>query len=102
MNEINVNYGICNGPFFQDLILAVILVIYMYKIECHKVTNFMREIEIHLCELCESSADCINFYHKFFIVPCTTMHKTLECINKNRINLSRGPVCWIHINLSCT
>ena len=37
-----------------------------------------------------------------FLVPYITMHKMLECINKNCINLSRGPFWRIRINLSCT
>ena len=33
--------------------------------------------------------------HKFSIAPYIIMHKMLERINKNRINLSRGPFWWI-------
>ena len=29
--------------------------------------------------------------HKTFIMPYVTIHKALECVNKNCINLSRGP-----------
>ena len=44
-----------------------------------------------LCELCESSADRINLYCIYFIAPYIAMYETLECINKNCVNLLRGP-----------
>ena len=46
--------------------------------------------EIYLCEFCESCSGHINLYCINF---CHAIHKALEHINKNCINLSRGP-CW--------
>ena len=55
-----------------------------------KATNLcMRSIYANYCKSSIGRIDmyCINS----FINPYTTMHKMLECINKNSINLLRGP-----------
>ena len=74
----------------------------------------MRPFIIKFCEPtwdCKAKFLCVNFIlHKsyinfvshelFLIVPYIIMHRTLECINKNCINLSRGLFWRIVINLS--
>ena len=46
------------------------------------------------------SAGHMNLYNLIFIVPCVTMSKGLECINKNCTNLSKVPLWPIHMYLS--
>ena len=42
----------------------------------------------------------LAFHINLYIMPYITAHKVLERINKNCINLSRGPFWQIHLSLS--